>query len=689
MADPLDDLRTTVAAMAGATAEAKKALLDMIPSTAELANHFGDVANAATSLGGYVADAVGRAKELASAFSSGGDIVAYFNKSDGAIANFIKTVSGGTDDLGAFALRTGLLFEPMLGLLPTATDVFGKFGANATDVGEDIAASFRTISPILKSFDVPPIFLNFLETVGKSSDKVRNLELSLLGTAAASGNLNAFLGETGDDLANMSIQTASFANASYQVAQATGKSVASVSEYMNQLNLIPGALSDIIEIEGASMSATEASLKVSAAFGISQVDMLRRTQSAYRELGLEIGDSVAMIARMGSASQDLKIPMDMVQSYTDESAKKFRMLGINADGAINILDRMATSLKGSGLAPEAIKDLAASMVDGIAKMNEGTKAFVSGATGGPGGLAGGFEIDLLIKQGQLDKVSEMVTEAMQKQFGKVVTLEDANKNPNQAAELLRQVEFLKQVAGVAKDNQEAYRILEAMQKNEQFDVGQSVRTPEESLRTSVELGTNVQKSQLNVLTVIQNEMERLVQIQALSNREMLQKYVGAKKGSSMSDILGAFTEKSSGKAVMSGAGVASGDQLRTLDQLASSGARSLGDAFKMGMDGVKGLVAEVQKDADNSGGKLDRKKAETNALRPTVPLANPAVVFKPVEAKAKPKKAEGLDVDRQQLMDGNIHIVVDIKDGIKTIASEVVTAKLAGLYSSTQTGVAK
>jgi hypothetical protein len=685
MADPLDDVKAGINAIVGATEEAKKALLDMVPSTTALARHFGDAAAAAANFGDYVKGGIGKAKALADSFSSG-DIVKYFNNSENALAKFIKTASGGTNDLGAFALKTGLLFEPMFGVLPNATDVFGKFGVQAAGAGEDIASSFKTISPILESFYVPEDFLKFLETVGRSSDKVRSLELSLLGTAAASGNLNAFLGETGNDLANMSIQTASFANASYQVAQATGNSIESVSEYMAQLNLIPGALTDIIEVDGTAKNAAETSLKVAAASGISQVDMLRRTQNAYRELGLEIEGSVGMIARMASASQDLKIPMDMVQSYTDESAKKFRMLGINADGAINILDKMATSLKGSGLAPEAIKELATSMVDGIAKMSEGTKAFVSGATGGPGGLAGGFEIDLLIKQGQLDKVSEMVTESMQKQFGKVVTLEDANKNPSQAAELLRQVEFLKQVAGVAKDNQEAYRILEAMQKGEQFDVGPSVKTPEEALRTSVELGNNIQKSQLNVLTVIQNEMERLVQIQALNNRELLQKYIGAKEGSSMSGILAEFTRKSSQEAAASGAGVVSGGQRRTLDELTSSGAKSLGDALKMGMDGAKSLVARVQEDANEKKVDLAKQKAERDALHPTAPLANPASVLRPVEAKAETKKAEGVDVDRKQLMNGNIHILVDIKDGIKTIASEVVTAKLNELYSSAQTG---
>jgi hypothetical protein len=95
-------------------------------------------------------------------------------------------------------------------------------------------------------------------------------------------------------------------------------------------------------------------------------------------------------------------------------------------------------------------------------MDTAKKAFISGATGGPGGLAGKFQIDELIATGHMDEVVKKTMTAMQSQFGgPVLTRKDAVDNPALAGELYKQMQLIG-VAGIAKNDEETYRILEAM-----------------------------------------------------------------------------------------------------------------------------------------------------------------------------------------------------------------------------------
>jgi hypothetical protein len=92
------------------------------------------------------------------------------------------------------------------------------------------------------------------------------------------------------------------------------------------------------------------------------------------------------------------------------------------------------------------------------------KAFLSAQTGGPGGLMGAFQIEKMLKEGDIEGVFKKVRDQMQKQLGPIVTLEDAASSPAAAAQLARQTAMLRSgpLGAMARTDQDAYRILESM-----------------------------------------------------------------------------------------------------------------------------------------------------------------------------------------------------------------------------------
>ena len=124
--------------------------------------------------------------------------------------------------------------------------------------------------------------------------------------------------------------------------------------------------------------------------------------------GTSGGKALEIFSRMSSASQALKIPMDLVKDATASAAENFKMFGDNSQAAINILGRFGPVLKDAGMGPEAITELTRKYGGTISRLDMAQQAFVSQQAGGVGGLQGAFEIDKLKREGKIDEVQAMV-----------------------------------------------------------------------------------------------------------------------------------------------------------------------------------------------------------------------------------------------------------------------------------------
>jgi hypothetical protein len=282
-----------------------------------------------------------------------------------------------------------------------------------------------------------------------------------------------------------------------------------------------------------SIQLLDAAMKIAQGTGQDFKDVVNQLNTTFRDFGTIGEEPLQIIARISDASQNLRMPLDLVKSYVTGASSSFKMFGQNAQGAINILERFTPALAESGAGPEMIKDLVSGVTEGIRSMGIAEKAFLSAQTGGAKGLQGSYQIDLALKQGKVDEVYQKVEQNLRKQFGgRIVTLEEAAKDSRAAGQFTKQIQMLKSPAlgGIAKSDAEAERLLDVFSKVKKPGEKVSIKTPEESFKAAMSVGDKLQERQYNVLTQINNISERSAQLQAIIAFNTSRQFLGAEGG---------------------------------------------------------------------------------------------------------------------------------------------------------------
>ena len=449
---------------------------------------------------------------LSQAASEAGKLTGSITALGSSFESMLRTAVGSTEDMGEAVQRVGqflddfgaeslVMVEPLLNVLPKVNDLFGQVGMTGKEAGISISDSFSGVEGMMKRLgSILPgtagqMVNRFAEVGGRlasAADFAQNLEQSFLRNAAVSGQLNTVLAATGADLAGMNDKLAQHSTLIARTADSTGKLSTEVASWKNQLEVIPGFLDEQIELVGDSttlFSNLDAVMKVATGTQQTQAEVTELLNFAYRDLGITGQNALEIVAQIGMAAQDMTMPMDILRDTIKSVAGSFKLLGDNSAGAMEIVGEFSGALRDSGIGPRAIADLVGRVTEGIKNMDIAKKAFISGASGGPGGLAGA-----------------------------VVTLQDVGQDQALAGELMKQVTFLKEVAGVAGSDAEAYRILEVMKAG---GAAKAPRTPEEALESAIDQGTKIQEAQTNELINIQNQMLEWSRFQAITSLNIL------------------------------------------------------------------------------------------------------------------------------------------------------------------------
>ena len=425
------------------------------------------------------------------------------------------------NQLGADGVAVGAVF---LDILPKNTALFGQMGAAGKKAGFDIAEGFSRAIPMLQKLPMVAGIVPHFQRLFETAAQAQGLELGLIRAAAATGNLSKFTRELDGDFKNLRDASARYTNSINAVAEASGVLPSQLAPFAEVLANIPDALNTTIKSQtefGNQFNQLNATFKIANALGMDHNEVQQQLDTAWRQLNLRGQGALEIMARIGLAAQDLNLPMDTVRQRVMQTGEAFRMFGNQTNSAINILANVRGALEDSNIGPAAIDQIVGSMTQGIAQMDVAQKAFISGASGGPGGLFGAFEIDYQLRQeGGLERVLDQTMRAMQNQFGgPVVTMEDVMQTPALSGEFLKQISFLKDVAGIAKSDTEAQRILEVMKKGgvgaEELDLA---ATPEDALRNAIEAGGKVQQSQMNHVI---NLLTKIEMAQTVASRKAL------------------------------------------------------------------------------------------------------------------------------------------------------------------------
>lgn len=376
---------------------------------------------------------------------------------------FLKIQQQASGDTRIFATQAALAFEPMLNLIPEGITGIGNFGQAGRIAGQTITNSFAAISPILKSI-MGDAKTEGLGRMFAGADRAYQVQTGLIALAASQGQLNGVITSGTNSFEDIDSVMSDFAETAYVSAAATGQTQAAMMELAQELGTIPGSLSDIVEVGGQTATQLTVVSQVGAAFGRSQTEVAKDLTTMYDKMGTKGTEALESIARMYEVAGNSKLRFEGFSKTVLTIADNFKMLGDNTNAATNVVKAFDTAFKDSKISPEAMQKVIQGMTSGIKEMDRGKQAFISGATGGPGGLAGAFEMELAMQEGRMDEVLQKTMTAMQQQFGgQVLTLKDAASNPAMAGEFYKQVQYLRQVAGIAENDRDAYRILEAMQ----------------------------------------------------------------------------------------------------------------------------------------------------------------------------------------------------------------------------------
>lgn len=525
MADEIsiDTLKEFLQTLSGSAAESLKAFIEQMSNAGITTTKFGEIVK-------LVGEKAGESlKELSSAAS---DLTKNFGnfteqakllKSTGSdlwstmtngLNDFINTQDLASHGFGVMGVQAGLALEPLIGIMPKSITGMGKLGDVGYESGSKISTAFAPIKPLFELAGKSTA--NLAEALTNGASAAFGLQREIIGIAAAQGRLNSVITDGGYSFGDLNTEYMDMTNLAYTAAQATGQTVSSVIDLAKTMGNIPGALSEPIKVGNENMSQLVATSQLATGFMVNQADVAKKLGDMYTNLGLRGEEAYNSLSNIYEKAGDSKLRFETFTITVMDIANNFKMLGDNTDAATKVVKSFDEAFKNSDISPAAMQQVISGMTSGLQKLNLARGAFVSGATGGPGGLAGAYQMEYALQTGGMEEVLSKTMRAMQDQFGgEIMTLKEAAENPALAGEFYKQVQYLTQVAGIAGDDREAYRILEAMKSGviDSLETGIGGKEGQDALEKAISRGSNEQQKTNSILMTIHQDMElaRLIQ----------------------------------------------------------------------------------------------------------------------------------------------------------------------------------
>lgn len=380
-----------------------------------------------------------------------------------------------------------------------------------------------------------------------SADNSLRFQNAMIQLAAQAGDTEALfngLSDTfdgvGDDLSNLNQVTAQLQNVMFDAMQATGiESEEVMSKLMGTIMKMPGGINELrgsMEIGGRSTNILTAAVQYATGAGRDQTQVLQDMKKATAAYGISLQDALKFTANVTAVSNSLGAQIEDVHSALMASADAFKGFVMGEENAKKMTQGMTESmnqyvgaLKNVGVPVQNALEMFKNYTDQVKNMNQAQQAFVSGMSGGPGGLMGGFQIDKLIKEGKFDELQKKVGDTIKRMTGPIVSFEDATKSQTAAAQYTRQIQILQQgpLGGMAKSREQAESLLEAMRTG-----GRTERVKDSStvLSEQIEKGAKIEQLSYTELKDINISTKRMAAQAGLANLTTLQRGFAARTG---------------------------------------------------------------------------------------------------------------------------------------------------------------
>jgi len=379
--------------------------------------------------------------------------------------------------------------------------VFSDKGISSSKIEEAAKGGMKALSALGASFF-------------ESADNGLRLQNAMVQLAAKTGNLDEIFKAAGPGLNKINLLLQNQQESLTKTSEATGLNAKTVELYYSQLGAVPKALQSIITSSSNANNSTSmltASIQLAKGTGRDYKDVVDDLKVAFDSYALKGDDALKFTARISELSSKFGIELSEVQSALRSTAENFKMFGNESDGAAKMMNNYLGALVNingkTAISGKTAIEIMSGMTSGIKSMSLAQKSFLSAQTGGPGGLMGGFQIEKMMREGKMDEVMEKVRMQMKKQMGNIVTLDDAAKSPQAAAQMTKQMQILQQgpMGKFAKDDQTAMRILDAFKEREKGgdfkDLSNSI------VEDQMKEGVNLQEKSVSELTKIRELLQ--------------------------------------------------------------------------------------------------------------------------------------------------------------------------------------
>lgn len=366
-----------------------------------------------------------------------------------------------------------------------------------------------------------------------SADNALKLQTGFIGLAGKTGALNSVFSLAGPNLENINVLLEKQATMMSNAMVATGAAPEAVEKYYMALGTVPGALSAVVtSTRNADDRVTmlTAAMKVASATGRDFTDIVDDLKIAFRNYGMTGEGALRFSAQISEVTQNLGVELDVVKNALRGGSEAFKMFAHTGTGAsqmatglADVMNHYGKALESTGLQGTQAVDVIGNMTQQMGKMSIAQKSFLSQQTGGSGGLMGAFQIDKMLRDGDVKGVFEKVRQQMKQQFGKIVTVDEASQSEGAANQMTRQMTMLKQgpLGQFARSDQEAQSILEGFKAADEGRGGKEIN--EDILKTTMDRGTSVQEKSYSVMTDMRSHLEAIRRTSDVGTLTFLQK----------------------------------------------------------------------------------------------------------------------------------------------------------------------
>ncbi len=425
----------------------------------------------------------------------------------------------------------------------------------------------------------------------------KQFENQVLETAAKAGNLGNIINFDEKNADAISKQLDEATNKIQQAAKKSALAMGmsydqSLKQTMDLLKVLPEELDKSYTGVGNKLSsnpiqAMELLQVVAKGTGQSFESVTALAGDMFAKWGSGAKDAAERMSLISRVSTELRIPFENLKNSVQSIDDGFKMWGTSAEGTLGILKQVSSVLKDQGIGYAAQIELVNNLASSVRGLGLEKKAYI-GMEAGLGGTAigSGLQLEQMMQKGQWDKISGMVQQSLGNigGVGRVLSLEEATKNPEQETAFVAQREALSKIFGIGGDIGQQNRLMDVMSKislgtDKTIDGGKA-------LEQVVTAGKNIQEKQFNVLENIYTEVVSLTSIAA--SREAYQKsqqWVGSALGGQIdvgardARIANASRDASSNVTSIGRIGAVLGGIIKSTDEL-----KLIGDNLKRGYD---------------------------------------------------------------------------------------------------------